>query len=211
MSSFQWFPMTILEAQFAPSYQLDSISDGSGISQIGFLGTQKLYLGKAYLHWNANWFLKIQIQNNQIFSTYPDPSLYLDNMDMASPARPRRNIPPVLAGRSSTFCNNRQSPAASNHNLAFLAASAGLSSSTHSLDSYPHPQQPYFPQSPQQQQHNYPSPQSPQKFARSPGPQRFNSYGTPPPSPAHSAAAGGGGMYSPRHGANLYWTARVSL
>lgn len=160
---------------------------------------------------NANLFLKIQIQNNQIFSTYPDPSLYLDNMDMASPVRPRRNIPPVLAGRSSTFCNNRQSPAASNHNLAFLAASAGLSSSTHSLDSYPHPQQPYFPQSPQQQQHNYPSPQSPQKFARSPGPQRFNSYGTPPPSPAHSAAVGGGGMYSPRHGANLYWTARVSL
>ena len=41
MSSFQWFPMIILEAQFAPSYQLDSISDGSGIFQIGFLGAQK--------------------------------------------------------------------------------------------------------------------------------------------------------------------------
>ena len=174
-------------------------------------GHPKIILRQGLSSFNANLFLKIQIQNNQIFSTYPDPSLYLDNMDMASPVRPRRNIPPVLAGRSSTFCNNRQSPAASNHNLAFLAASAGLSSSTHSLDSYPHPQQPYFPQSPQQQQHNYPSPQSPQKFARSPGPQRFNSYGTPPPSPAHSAAAGGGGMYSPRHGANLYWTARVSL
>ena len=103
-------------------------------------------------------------------------------VEMASSPRRSRGHPFVLSGGRSQTLTSRQSSG----QFAAVAAAA-LSASSQSLD--------------------YAPPPSPQDYPRSPGHQRYPaSYGVPSPSsPAMYSP-----VMSPKHGANLYWTARVS-
>ena len=111
-----------------------------------------------------------------------------NHYEMASPRRNSRVLDSnFLPNQRSNMLGARQS---SSHNFAAVAAAA-LTASTQSLDHVP------------------PPPASPQNYARSPGHQRYPAYGS------HNSPSPTGAMYSPamspKHGANLYWTARVSF